>query len=275
MVALCTVLLFGVLAGVTFQSISNALERRRYPHPGRLVEVGNHQLHLYCVGEGLPTVVLEAPAGGLSMTWAWVQDEVASTTRVCSYDRAGLGWSEASDGRYDPMRAADDLHALLQRSGEHAPVILAGQEYGAALARLYADRFPREVAGLVLVDDPSERAGLDGSVRTAAAWPWLARVGLLRVTRSLSRRAIGLPPHARGAAQAFLNRPDHLTRAAREVARVRDVTAAATTAHLDAAMTVTHVTTTHHDPPVVLASREEAKNVTRALIEAIERARRR
>jgi pimeloyl-ACP methyl ester carboxylesterase len=227
------------------------------------------------VGERLPTVVLEAPAGGLSMTWAWVQDEVAATTRVCSYDRAGLGWSEAGDGRYDPMRAADDLHALLQRSGEHAPVILAGQEYGAVLARLYADRFPHEVAGLVLVDDPSESAGPHGSARTAAAWPWLARVGLLRVTRSLSRRATGLPPHASGAAQAFLNRPDHLTRAAREVARVRDVTAAATTAHIDATMAVTHVTTTHHDPPVVLASHKEAENVTRALIDAVERARHR
>jgi len=274
-VALCTVLLFCVLAGVTFQSISNALERRRFPHPGRLVDIGDHQLHLYCVGEGAPTIVLEAPAGGLSMTWAWVQDELRSTTRICSYDRSGLGWSEAGDGRHNPMRAADELHALLLRSGERTPVILAGQEYGAALARLYAERFPRDVIGLVLVDDPSQSAGPRGSATTAVTWPWLARVGLLRITRSLSRRAAGLPEHARGAAQAFLNRPDHLTRAAREVARLRDVTAAATAARIDGSVVVTRVTTAPPNPPVVLASREEARNVTHALVEAIERARHR
>ena len=274
-VALSTVLLFAVLAGVTYQSVSNALERRRFPHPGRLVEIGDHQLHLYCVGEGSPTVVLEAPAGGLSMTWAWVQDDLASTTRVCSYDRAGLGWSEAGDGRYDPLRTTDDLHALLQRSGERTPVILAGQEFGAALARLYADRFPRDVAGLVLVDDPSEGDDSHGSARAAVTWPWLARVGVLRITRSLSRRANGLPAHARGAAQAFLNRPDHLTRAAQEVARVRDVTEAAAVAPSDAIAGAARVTTGHHDAPVVLASRDEAKSVTRALVEAVGRARRR
>jgi len=274
-VALCTVLLFGVLAGVTFQSISNALERRRFPHPGRLVEIGNHQLHLHCIGDGAPTVALEAPAGGLSMTWAWVQDELASITRVCSYDRAGLGWSEAGEGRYDPMRAADDLRALLQRSGERTPVILAGQEFGAVLARLYADRFPLDVASLVLVDDPAESDGARGSARTARAWPWLARVGVLRITRSLSRRANGLPDHARGAAQAFLNRPDHLTRAAQEVARLGDLTAASTAARIDSTVAVIRVITGRHDPPVVLASRDEAHAVTRALIGAVERARRR
>jgi pimeloyl-ACP methyl ester carboxylesterase len=272
-VALCTVMLFGVLAGVTYQSISNALERRRFLHPGKLVEIGNHQLHLYCVGEQAPTIVLESPAGGMSMTWAWVQDELASTTRVCSYDRAGLGWSEAGEGRYDAMRTPDELRALLQRSGERRPLIIAGQEFGAALARLYADRFPEDVAALVLVDDPSE-AGTPRPSRTAAAWPWLARVGLLRVTHSLSRRAAGLPSPARGAAQAFLNRPDHLTRAAREVARLPAISDAARGARIASGLPVTHVTTEQHDPPVVLASREQAKIVTRALLEAVERARR-
>jgi len=273
-VALCTVLLFGVLAGVTYQSISNALERRRFAHPGKLVAIGDHQLHLYCVGERLPTVVLESPAGGMSMTWAWVQDELESTTRVCSYDRAGLGWSEAGERRYDPMRAPDELRALLHRSGERTPLIIAGQEFGAALARMYADRFPEDVAALVLVDDPSEAVTPVRPSRTAVAWPWLARIGLLRITHSLSRRAAGLPAHARGAAQAFLNRPDHLTRAAREVAFVRDVSEAAVAARIGKGVVVTHVTTGDYDSPVVLGSREHAKMVTRALVEAVGRARR-
>jgi len=69
-VAVATVLLFLVLAGVTFQSVSNAVERRRFPHPGRLVDIGGHQLHLYCVGKGTPVVILESPVGGVFTSWA-------------------------------------------------------------------------------------------------------------------------------------------------------------------------------------------------------------
>ena len=98
--AVGSLLTFIVLAGVTYQSVATALERRQFPYPGRLIDVGDHQLHIYCVGEGAPTVVLEAPAAGISVGWAWVQDDLGQTTRVCSYDRAGLGWSEAGEGGY-------------------------------------------------------------------------------------------------------------------------------------------------------------------------------
>ena len=273
-VAFATVVLFIVLAGVTYQSVANAVERRRFPHPGKLVDVGEHQLHLYCVGDRAPLVVLEAPAGTMSMNWAWVQNDLRSTTRVCSYDRSGLGWSEAGDEDYDPSRVADELHALLQQAGERGPIILGGQELGAALAQLYAVRYPREVIALVLVDDPALSPAASSSVRSAKAWPWLARVGILRSTRSLSKLAGGLPAPAAGAAQAFFNRPDHLTRAASEISSVRDVASQAAALTVDPTIVVTRVTTGKTRVPVVLASHDEARTVTRALLDAVERARR-
>lgn len=273
-ITVATILLFLVLAGVTYQSVSNALERRRFQHPGRLVDVGGHQLHLYCTGEGRPTVVLEAPAGGMSMHWAWVQNDLKGVVRVCSYDRSGLGWSEAPDSRYDATRVPDELHALLQQAGERGPFIIAGQELGAAFARLFAARYPREVVALVAVDDLSEQSVSTAPVRMAKMWPWLARIGLLRASRSLSKRANGLPPPANGAAQAFLNRPDHLTRAAREIDSLRQVTPFAAQATIDPAIAVTTVSTRGDRPPIVLASSEQARMVTRALVDAVERARR-
>jgi hypothetical protein len=100
------------LAGTTYQGVTTSLERRRYPHPGRLVDVaGTSCTSLH--GRGTPIVVLEAPASGLSASWARVQAALDPTTRVCSYDRAGLGWSEQGDGPFDPGRVPLELQALL------------------------------------------------------------------------------------------------------------------------------------------------------------------
>jgi pimeloyl-ACP methyl ester carboxylesterase len=273
-VAVATVLLFLVLAGVTFQSVSNAVERRRIRHPGRLVDIGGHQLHLYCVGKGTPVVILESPAGGVSTSWAWVQDDLRSITRVCSYDRSGLAWSEAGDNRFDARRAPDELHTLLEQAGERGPFVLAGQEIGSAFARMYVSRYPREVIALVLIDDPAE-SSVSEPVTSAQTWPWLARVGLLRITRSLSRRAHGLPATASNAAQAFLNRPDHLTRSAAEIDALRTIASMERDSEIDAAIAVSRLTVGHASAPVVLASSDQAATVTHALRDAVERARRR
>jgi pimeloyl-ACP methyl ester carboxylesterase len=273
-VAVATVLLLVVLAGATFQSVSNAVERRRFPHPGRLIDIGEHQVHLYCVGDREPVVVLESPAGGVSTSWAWVQNDLRSIARVCSYDRSGLGWSEAGDDRFDAARVPDELHALLDQAGERGPFILAGHELGAAFARVYAARYPRDVIALVLIDDPSE-ASIAVPVRAAKAWPWFARIGALRITRSLSSRARGLPSTASGATQAFLNRPDHLTRSAAEIAALRTIGSIEGDADIDPEIAVTHVTIGRPSAPVVLASSAQAETVTRALRDAVDRARRR
>jgi pimeloyl-ACP methyl ester carboxylesterase len=209
-----------LLVGATYQGVTTALERRRYPRPGGLVEVGDHQLHIHCTGSGSPTVILEAAALGISASWAWVQPEVAKQTRVCSYDRAGLGWSEAGDRPYDPRRVPEELHVLLGAAGETGPYVLAGHSLGASFVRQYASRYAEEVAAIILIDPAAN--GAPGDPRFLALSPWLARAGVLRATRVLSNQADGLPDPAAGAVRSFLNRPDHLTRASRELVRWDD-----------------------------------------------------
>ena len=213
-------------------------------------------------------MVLEAPAAGISVGWAWVQDDLAKTTRVCSYDRAGLGWSEAGEGGYQATRVPDQLHTLLERG----PFVIAGHELGAAFARMYAARFHAETAALVLVDDPAEAP--ESTPRLVRTWPWLARVGLLRATGALSRRATGLPDAPGGATRAFLNRPDHLTRGALEIARMSETVGLATASPLDPSLLVTRVNTSREDPPALLDSADRARDVTRALEEVVRRVKR-
>ena len=220
-VLVSTLIVVGVLllVGATYQGVATALERRRYPHPGRLVDVGGHQLHIHCLGEGSPPVVLEAPAASMSAAWGWVQGEVAKTTRACSYDRAGLGWSEAGDKPYDPGRVPEELHALLAASSQSPPYVLAGHSLGASYVRRFAGLYPGEVVALVLVEGPSEARRHPGVL---AVSPWLARAGVLRATGLFSDGWRGLPPASAAAVSTFLHRPDHLTRAAREVQRTGD-----------------------------------------------------
>ena len=220
LVSAAVILVVILLAGATYQGVATALERRKYPHPGQLLDVGGHQLHIHCTGEGSPTVVLEAAATGMSAAWGLVQPEVAKATRVCSYDRSGLGWSEAGDRPFDPGRVPEELHALLRAANETPPYIMAGHSLGASFARMYAARYPADVGGLVVIDPASGNAPAD--LRLLPLAPWLARAGVLRATGILSNDANGLPEPAAGAVSSFLNRPDHLTRASRELARWND-----------------------------------------------------
>jgi pimeloyl-ACP methyl ester carboxylesterase len=232
--------IFFVLAGTTYQGVATALERRQLPHPGRLIDVGGHQLHLDCSGEGHPIVVLEAPSMGMSAVWGWIRQDLTSRTRVCGYDRSGLGWSESGDFDYDPSRAIDELHVLLERASETGPYVLVGHEFGAALATAYAARYRPDLAALVLIDPPAQDNGPDQSsmMRFADSWPWLARVGVLRGTRLLSRRADGLPETSTAAVSAFLNRPDHLTRSAGELSRWNETVRLGSAVPLDTSLRV-------------------------------------
>lgn len=261
-----------VLAGATYQGVVTALERHRYERPGGLVDAGGHQLHIHCTGKGSPIVVLEAAAGSMSAGWAWVQPEVAKITRVCSYDRAGLGWSEAGDGRYIPARVPEELRVLLDRANETGPVVLVGHEAGALFARMFAARFASNTAALVLIDDPTVEPAPSGPA-FVSAWPWLARIGVLRLSNSLQALATGLPGESGDAMRAFLNRPDHLTRAALELSRLPDVEATARTISLPPDIVITSLSVGSRGQPAMLVSPEAAAQVTQAIGATITRAR--
>jgi pimeloyl-ACP methyl ester carboxylesterase len=273
LIAATAVVTFIVLAGATYQGIATAIERRQFRHPGRLIDVGGHQLHIYCLGEGTPTVVLEAPAAGMSAAWGWVQPQLARRTRVCAYDRAGLGWSEAGDRPFDSGRVPDELRALLKGARERGPFILVGEGLGAAYAETFATRYPNDVAALVLIDPPDPGAPVRSRTQQlVAAAPWLARTGLLRATQSLAREAEGLPADSEGAMRAFLNRPDHLTRMGREIAQW-DRTMALAGDQMPARLPVTRVAAAGSSPTALLNRKDAAARATASILEAITRVR--
>ena len=129
---------------------------RAYPAPGQLVDVGGYRLHLYCIGEGSPTVVLEAGLNDCSLQWTQVQTEIAKFARVCSYDRAGLGWSDRGGLPRTGTAMVLELQKLIERSGIQGPLVLVGHSFGGLLAREYAQAHSGRVVGLVLVDAAHE-----------------------------------------------------------------------------------------------------------------------
>ena len=272
---LAAAIFFLVLAGATYQGVATAVERRSFPRPGGMVDVGGHQLHIACTGTGSPTVVLEAPAGGMSAAWGTVQPLVAKATRVCSYDRAGLGWSERADAPYAAATVADELQRLLARSNVAPPFVVAGQGLGAAYARLFAARSGRDTAALVLIDEPAaERPrGSDGRVlQFPAALPWLARVGALRASGAVSSHGERLGDPAGSMLRAFLNRPDHLTRTADELDDWRRTVAQAADATAGVAAPVTRLTVAGQEA-LAFVPDDQAPAVAAAILDAVRAAR--
>lgn len=147
-------LILGVVAG---GAVARARIRAQFPPSGQMVDVGGYRLHIDCQGEGSPTVVLLSGAGVPSSYWWLVQNELAQTTRVCAYDRAGYAWSEAGTGDMSPRGQVEDLKLLLAGSRVEPPYLLVGHSYGGYLARLYTQNHPAEVVGLVMVDSAHEQ----------------------------------------------------------------------------------------------------------------------
>ena len=207
-------LLYPVVAVMAVAAVGGAVEtigltsdQRSYTMPGRLYDVGGHRLHLDCTGSGSPTVVLMSGLGGFSGAWARIAPLVSGTTRVCTYDRAGQGWSEDASERPDGMAAASDLHTLLSRAGEHGPYVLVGHSIGGDYAMTYADRYPEQVAGMVLLDTttPYQTAGgmtNAGSLNPFALLPSVARLGVGRLFPPSTWSAFPDPEASRYAALA-------------------------------------------------------------------------
>jgi pimeloyl-ACP methyl ester carboxylesterase len=201
--------------GFVYEQVAEANDRQTYPPPGQRIDVGGYSLHLYCLGEGSPTVILDAGGGFTASSWAWVQPEVAQTTRACAYDRAGWGWSDPSPVGYDALQNAAELRLLLANGGVEPPYVLVGHSLGGLYDRICAQQYPQDVAGLVQVDashpDAWRRMGLREGAgvdpQMLAIGPLAARLGLLRlmdVTSADSEMSGQLPEHDEGAMRAFL-----------------------------------------------------------------------
>jgi len=147
------ILLLGLAAiGAVYQRIASARDAKLYKPLNQMVDVDGIQMRLDCRGAGSPTVVLEAGAQSSGMYWVLIQDDVAKFTRVCSYDRAGYGWSDSLHETMMPERVADMLHALLENGGEKPPYLMVGHSFGGIYIRSFTAEYPDEVVGMVLVD---------------------------------------------------------------------------------------------------------------------------
>src|SRR5215210_3963184 len=215
------VLLVLAIVGAIYQAIATELAERAYPPPGEMVDVGGYSLHINCVGQGSPTVILDAGSGLFSAQWVRVQREVSDTTRVCAYDRTGMGWSEMGPDPRDAQQITSELHTLLGKAGIEGPYVLVGHSFGGMYMQTYANRYPDEVAGVVLVDsstDPDQFshqpvtqdsnepqkqrfAVVPKLVRLGVSLP--ARLGVVRLLSKLDPASPELPPQQRAQIDAL------------------------------------------------------------------------
>jgi pimeloyl-ACP methyl ester carboxylesterase len=230
-------LLYPVLAtfvvgavGGTYENLALARDSHRYAMPGRLYDVGGYRLHLNCTGSGSPTVVVESGMGEFSPSWSRIMPAVTPTTRICAYDRAGQGWSDDAPSPQDGLQVADDLHTLLGRAGESGPYVLVGHSTGGTYAMIYADRYPRDVAGMVLLDSASpdqftvlpDYAGFYAIARPLIGLlPSLSRLGVGQILSS----SIGLtlPEPAAAQARSFATSPRGMRSQSDEFSTYHDV----------------------------------------------------
>lgn len=146
------VVFFAAAASTVFNALAIHHYRAIYPPQGRLYTVDGYKMHLYCTGQGSPTIILDAGLGNDSLIWADVQPALAKTTRVCSYDRAGFGWSDLQPSPRDADRITDQLHALLTQAGIKGSIVLMGHSIAGLYIRDYAARYPQNLSALVFVD---------------------------------------------------------------------------------------------------------------------------
>ncbi len=211
------------IVGAAYQALATARDEARFPMPGQRIDVGGRALHLYCVGNGPTTVLLENGLGGVYPAWRLVQSQVASFARACSYDRAGFGWSDPVSS--DSVRAqsvAEDLARLVAAAGLTPPFILVGWSAGGVYVRTYYHEHPAGVIGMVLVDSSHEQQAerLDEpngarSRRDAAAQLQLCRAlawsGIVRASNVMGTMAapLQLPSPLRDEFVAMENRTSY------------------------------------------------------------------
>jgi pimeloyl-ACP methyl ester carboxylesterase len=210
LVGLIVALFALAVAGAIYQTIATKRAERAYPPPGEMVDVGGYSLHINCVGQGSPTVLLDGGSGEMSADWVLVQREVSDTTRVCAYDRAGMGWSETGPEPRDAKQISNELHALLEGANIDGPYVLVGHSFGGLYMQTYAARYPDEVAGVVLVDSsqpdqfshqPVARDSYEPQEFAVASL--LARLGIVRLLSKFAPAPPELPHKQRAQIDAL------------------------------------------------------------------------
>jgi hypothetical protein len=142
-----------VVAGSSsFNAITLHHFRATNPPPGAFYTVNGHRMRINCTGSGSPTIVLESGGGNDGLVWGGVQPELSKTTRVCSYDRAGYGWSDALPAPRDADHIAGELHELLHQANVNGPIVLMGHSIAGLYIRDYVTRYPAGISGIVFVD---------------------------------------------------------------------------------------------------------------------------
>jgi pimeloyl-ACP methyl ester carboxylesterase len=235
-IAAAVVLVLLLVGSAVFEFVAGARDRRRFPPVGQLVDAGGYRLHIYCSGTGSPAVIFESGFGMTLNAWALVQPSVAELTRACSYDRPGYGWSdEPPDPRTGKLETAD-LHRALSNAGIPGPYVLAGHSMGGGQVRLFASRYPNDVAGMVIVasghedwrtrNPPAVNEDIDAVDRFIQAAAVLSRVGVSRLIGALFHPAVAeeyaallrkyLPPRVAESEVAYLAQPKHIRAMAEE-----------------------------------------------------------
>jgi pimeloyl-ACP methyl ester carboxylesterase len=149
---ICAILFVLAITGMIYQTAATEDDQRRYPPPGVLVNVDGYKMHIHCMGEGRPTILLDHAGGGSSADWSLIQPKLAERTRVCAYDRAGYGWSDYNPAPRTLEKQVEELNSLLEGANEKGPYIFVGHSYGARVARVFTATYPEEVLGIVLMD---------------------------------------------------------------------------------------------------------------------------
>jgi pimeloyl-ACP methyl ester carboxylesterase len=222
LVGLCGLIVAAALTGTTYQWLATRKDLAVTPPPGQLVDIGGYRLHLWCTGNGAPAVILDTGLGGSSAGWGFVQPDVARFTRVCSYDRAGMGYSDPGPSPRTARRIASELAKLLDRSGIAGPVVLVGASIAGFNVRVFASDHPERAAGLILVD-ASHEADAHEAPRMARFVPLLSTVGVLRLFGvSFGQQVESLPPSVQRYALATRFRAARYQAAADEIIHIRE-----------------------------------------------------
>ena len=202
--------------GATYEWIQGRRDLAVAAPPGLMVDVGGYRLHLWCFGQGAPTVVFDSGLGGTAFDWYAVLRDVSGFTTACAYDRAGMGYSDAGPSPRTSRRIAGELAELVRLSETRLPVVLVGWSAGGVYVRVYASEHESQVAGLLLVDAAHEdqvaklaAAGFSSDLPVWARFvPAAAALGLLRLTgRPAGLRPETVPEPVRRFVQATAYRP--------------------------------------------------------------------